>query len=1055
MYPKSNEVALLEQLETERAISDLVGIALELWLPLAEDSVLRAAAEPPPDPAAAADKEAQWDYLVDALILYGIGIVAADAFDKAYRALTGVQLAAGRTAVPLLKFDMPGMPTTTDLRSRASTVLRRRLRIDADVVYARANSVPQIQEFVNEHLTAIRGRVIDAVGRVFRRTQRITAEAPAADARTEVQPVFDPLDPEWVSAADQVGQTHATGALNAASEGAARQSVSDSGRQLQIEWVAILDTHTREGHREANGQRQPPGSPFQVDGEPLRFPGDPMGSIDNTISCVVGSTQVRWPGQLVSEVTRRSYTGTFIHLRTGDGHELTITPNHPVLTPTGYVPAGRLCPGDYVMATGDIGLPEIDHVPPVIEQVYRSSRDSGIEEWIGARAVDFHGDVSEDDKVSVVRPDSYLGDGGDPTLDGDIREQQLIGLLDGKRSATGPCHATSSHSVADFRARSVTAGRFVSSSGVTPSLLRSHPRHTEQIRLTAGSDTQVQFAQTGGDGVSADAEVLGYPKDTDAIRVHAREFFGVDVFQNPTAIKLPQSGVDDTDLDAEVLRHLTHMRPFGMQPTQLVDVDRYTATHDVFNLSTTEEYYIGNGIAVHNCRCRLFAFFIDNPVLTASSHGSATMSTEEGTTMPQYRSFTSVLAVINTPTDDGRMFASDIDLSFRDFPLPLLWQKQSAGGHFDAFTVGVIQSAGVVGNEVIGKGYLLNTIEADESALQIEHGVTGPSVDLGDVEWELRDKNGNQISEEDWWDNPDMEVVQTVLSARVLAATLVATPAFGQTSIALGDTIEIGEDALVAAGALSNPGSIDTPVYPASFFENPEFSTPTLPHITDEGRIQGHLAAFDVCHIGIQDSCVIAPRSQTEYAWFHTAPPVKTESGKIKVGRLTVGGGHAGPRMGPAPAIAHYDNAGTCFALVHVGEDEHGIWFSGVPAPGVTPEQITAGLAAPLSGDWRNVGGNLELVAALAVNTPGFPIIASGATDIHDEPMALVASLGPCATSETSYGLPQVAAQVDEMSLARHIVSEWRAAEKREDDAKSLVTGEVRRQASALIEKVK
>jgi hypothetical protein len=754
MYPKSNEVALLEQLEAERAISDLVEIALELWLPLVERAVLQAAAEPPPDPTAAADVEEQWSYLVDALVLYGIGIIAADAYDRAYTVLTGVQLAAGRAALPLLRFDMPGMPTRSELRVRVSSVLRRRMGIDAEAVAARAQGVPQIQEFVNSHLGNIRGRIMDAVGRVFRRVRRVTDEAPPEDAREDVEPVFDSDDAEWERAADTVGQTHGGGTLNAATTEAARRAAEDTGRRMEVEWVAIIDTHTRPAHELADGQRQPLGSPFIVGGESLQFPGDPMGSIDNTVNCRC-----------------------------------------------------RLF-------------------------AYFTEPDPGIQ-----AAIDF-----------------------------------------------------------------------------------------------------------------------------------ARKMDG--------------------------------------QP------------------------YVWGG----------------------TSHGSDTMSTKEDETMPTYRSFEAVLAVIGTPTDDGRMFASDIDLTFRDMPLPLLWQKQSAGGHYDAFTVAVIQSAGVVGTEVIGKGYMLNTPEADEAAMQIEHGVTGPSVDLGDVEWELRDTNGNPISEDDWWDNPDMEVISVVLSAKVLAATLVATPAFGQTSIKLGDSIEIGEDALVAAAALPKPGLIDVPVYPAAHFSDPEFDAPTLPHITEEGRIQGHLAAFNVCHTGIQDSCVIAPRSQTDYAWFHTAPPVKTDGGKVKVGRLTVGGGHAGPRMGAGPAIAHYDDAGTCFALVHVGEDEHGIWFSGVPAPGATKEQIEAGLSAPLSGDWRNVGGNLELVAALAVNTPGFPIIASGATDEHDEPMALVASLGPCAESRTELAR---SGKVDEISLARHIVTEWRAAERRDAAAKELVTGEVRRQASALIERVK
>ena len=40
----------------------------------------------------------------------------------------------------------------------------------------------------------------------------------------------------------------------------------------------------------------------------------------------------------------------------------------------------------------------------------------------------------------------------------------------------------------------------------------------------------------------------------------------------------------------------------------------------------------------------------------------------------------------------------------------------------------------------------------------------------------------------------------------------------------------------------------------------------------------------------------------------------------------------------------------------------------------MTPERVAELRASALSGDWRYVNGNLELVAALAVNNPGFPI---------------------------------------------------------------------------------
>lgn len=851
MYPTSNEVALLQQLETERAIADLVEIALEIWLPLAQDAVLQAAAEPPPDPTAAADTEAQWDYLIDALVLYGISIIAAHVFDTAYRAITGVQLAAGGAFIPLLTLNMFDMPTRSDLHARAAAVLRRRLRIDAEVVYARANSVPQIQTFIQEHVHSIRGRVMDVVGRVFRRTEQVVREAPPEQARAQTDPVFDPLDPQWQAAVDTVAQTQATGVLNDAVSEASRQAAADSGRQLEVQWVAILDTHTRLGHAEADGQRQPLGVPFEVDGEPLRFPGDPRGSLDNIVNCRC---------RLFAYFTS------------------------PALEASAGIP--YIFGGDDVDSLGFMSM---------IQSVVSDSTDSEfnwVEECGGLPRF-------------IKRISKHLREKGMP-------ESQAIATAVNackKMCATGDTNFPGRQSVNKMsRAQACAA-----------------VAEWEKLKACAAR----KRATDSGDGKKSKAAIMA-------------------------------SG--------------------------------------------------GN----------------------------------------QFRSFTGVLAVIGSPTDDGRMFAPDIELTFRDFPLPLLWQRQSSGGHMDAFTVGVIQSAAVLGTEVIGKGYMLNTPEATEAMTQIEHKVTGPSVDLGDVEWELRDINGNPISEQDWQSSPEMEVVQTVLSAKVLATTLVSTPAFGQTSITLGDMVDVGDDALVAAAAMPAPGTIDAQVYPASFFTDPEFSTPTRPHITEEGRILGHLAVFDVCHIGIQDSCVRAPRSHTGYAWFHTSPPVKTDDGgKVQVGRLTVGCGHAGPRMGANSTIAHYDDTGTCFALVHVGEDAHGIWFSGVPAPGATPKQVLEGISAPLSGDWRNVGGNLELVAALAVNTPGFPIIASGATDAHDEPLALVASLGPCAEERISDELLRPG-----IELAREIVAEWRAAEKRETVAQELVTREVRRQASELISKV-
>ncbi|WAB09186.1 hypothetical protein SEA_LITTLEMUNCHKIN_10 [Gordonia phage LittleMunchkin] len=402
-------------------------------------------------------------------------------------------------------------------------------------------------------------------------------------------------------------------------------------------------------------------------------------------------------------------------------------------------------------------------------------------------------------------------------------------------------------------------------------------------------------------------------------------------------------------------------------------------------------------------------------------------STETDTAGELFRTFTdSVVAVTGEHTSDGRMLSADIDLRFRTMPLPLMWVKQSSMGHLDAFTVGVIEEARVEDGKVYASGYLLNSDEADEAASQVAHGITGPSVDLADTDWILTDEDGKEISEEDWWDLPmDAKVYQTVTSAELIGTTLVSTPAFGQTTISLNSEREARDVALVASAA----AEFRPRTYAASMFANPQLSGPTPIQMDDNGRIFGHLACFGECHRSIQAECVIVPRSATEYSQFLTSPPVRLDDGTmIPVGRLTVGTGHADDRLGGKAAVAHYDNTGTCFALVNVGEDPYGVWVSGVAAPWATAAQVEEGLSAPLSGDWRAYRGRLELHAALAVNTPGY--VVRGSTDSAGRPASLVASMGPARDADGER--IQTLSREDVADIVRQTVQATR-----EEDAKA------------------
>lgn len=422
----------------------------------------------------------------------------------------------------------------------------------------------------------------------------------------------------------------------------------------------------------------------------------------------------------------------------------------------------------------------------------------------------------------------------------------------------------------------------------------------------------------------------------------------------------------------------------------------------------------------------------DQDGLGRTASGGITMADDDTSTSEMFRTFTNQpVAMIGTPTSDGRMLATDIDFSVRDCPLPLMWMKQTGsgyGGHTEAFTVGVIESAAMGDGVINASGYMLNTPEADEASSEIGHGVTAPSVDLAALEWMMTDENGKEVSEDEYWDAPmDAQFYMTITKAELIGTTLVATPAFGQTKMELNPDRESRDVALVASAA----AEFRPRIYPARMFADPKLAGPTLPTMDDDGRIFGHLACFGECHRSIQSQCVMAPRSRSNYSQFHTSPAVRLDDGtSVPVGRLTVGTGHANDRLNGAAAMAHYDNTGTCFALVRVGEDAHGVWFSGVAAPGATAETIEAGISAPLSGDWRDFGGGLELVAALAVNTPGFT--ARGRDDSNGRPVTLVASLGPSPRG-TSAG---AALTVDDIKRA---VAEGIAESKRADEVGALL----------------
>lgn len=199
------------------------------------------------------------------------------------------------------------------------------------------------------------------------------------------------------------------------------------------------------------------------------------------------------------------------------------------------------------------------------------------------------------------------------------------------------------------------------------------------------------------------------------------------------------------------------------------------------------------------------------------------------------------------------------------------------------------------------------------------------------------------------------------------------------------------EDSLTASAAGLAPLTA-----PAEWFEVPEADGPTALQITEDGRVFGHAATWGTCHTGIQGRCQTPPRSPSGYSYFHLGEVDTADGKRVPVGKVTLDTGHAPMAASSKATAAHYDHTGAVAAYVRARDGMHGIWVSGVLDPDLPVSKVRALKAAALSGDWRSVRGQLELIGLLAVNVPGFPIpraqaqlVASGA---EDEVEALVAA---------------------------------------------------------------
>lgn len=405
--------------------------------------------------------------------------------------------------------------------------------------------------------------------------------------------------------------------------------------------------------------------------------------------------------------------------------------------------------------------------------------------------------------------------------------------------------------------------------------------------------------------------------------------------------------------------------------------------------------------------------------------------------------FRTMLAPIGLSTGDGRRFAAGA-ITLADLPFSFEWARSREGGHDGAVVVGAVQEAAVLTvkdalaagwvdaadakgmdpkmSAVWARGELFDGINREEMPRLAEDvaeamhligaGTLGPSVDLDSFEgmpvFEGSDDPVTWEAVEAYYEEhgtePKMELLIT--EGRVRAATLVSIPAFAETSrpLRLDEATEESAEHAAETAELAHAlvASVAAPARPAvGAFALPSLDGPTpITWDWENGRVFGHIATWQTCHVGYADVCVTAPKDEAGgYAWFNRFPVETEDGGTVWAGRITVGGRHAGLSMNASAAMSAYDTK-TVAAHVRAYEDEHGIVVAGVIELADDAPERAVLERRKVSGDWRETPGGLSLVEVLALSPgprahaePGFPI--PGTFSVAGRQTALTAALGP------------------------------------------------------------
>jgi len=329
------------------------------------------------------------------------------------------------------------------------------------------------------------------------------------------------------------------------------------------------------------------------------------------VNCILPGNEVVIPGRL-SAATQSFYDGRAIEITVRSGRVLTVTENHPILTPGGYIAAKFLCEGGYVIRALDSdGIatavnPDNNHIPTAIEKVFSAFKETHgvVAGRMPVTAEDFHGDGrGVYGNVDIVYIDRFLQNGREAALSEHFGQYLFGG--DGMALRSFPPFGR--FNLPGIRNGHTTNCVMCGTDLLLPFLLR-HERPLERLGFGTATDRHIRSEQASAYGPAIHTSSVG-----NGLLGFTGKVSGDDIAiaQNNTItgsvfIDTGRAQYSDDDLVGHALLGRQFIDRFTglVAPDEIVSIREFNFRGHVYDLQVDDyELYITDDIITSNCRC--------------------------------------------------------------------------------------------------------------------------------------------------------------------------------------------------------------------------------------------------------------------------------------------------------------------------------------------------------------------------------------------------------------------------------------------------------------------